>query len=66
LTLAKEPAAGPTGAVACAWKVLVVDDEQEIHTVTRLALDGFEFSGRGLQLISAYSGMEARNILASE
>jgi hypothetical protein len=28
------------------WKVLVVDDEKEIHVVTRLALEDFSFAGR--------------------
>jgi response regulator RpfG family c-di-GMP phosphodiesterase len=45
------------------WKVLVVDDEQEVHSVTRLALDGFTFSGRGLELLSAYSARRARELL---
>jgi hypothetical protein len=25
------------------WKVLVVDDEPEVHTVTRLTMGGFEY-----------------------
>ena len=35
------------------WKVLVVDDEPEIHQVTRLVLGNFRFADRPLQLISA-------------
>lgn len=66
LTLAREPVAGPAGSSTRAWKVLVVDDEQEVHTVTRLALEGFEFAGTELHLISAFSGADARKILASE
>ncbi len=45
------------------WKVLVVDDEDEIHVVTRLALQDFEFASRSLQLISAYSRAEAEAVL---
>jgi signal transduction histidine kinase len=45
------------------WKVLVVDDEEEVHTVTQLALDDFHFDGRRLQLLNAFSGAEARHIL---
>lgn len=45
------------------WKVLVVDDEPEVHAVTRLALHDFVFSNRPLQLISAYSAKEARTLL---
>lgn len=42
------------------WKVLLVDDDEQMHQVTRLALSGFEFDNRKLELISAYSGAEAR------
>ncbi|MBF0358643.1 MAG: DUF3369 domain-containing protein [Magnetococcales bacterium] len=47
------------------WKVLVVDDEPDIHTATALALGGFVFDGRKLDLISAYSAHEAKDLLAS-
>ena len=47
------------------WRVLVVDDDTQVHVVTRLALSGFEFQGRGLELISAYSAKEAREILSN-
>ncbi|GAA4089181.1 DUF3369 domain-containing protein [Zhongshania borealis] len=46
------------------WKILLVDDEKVVHSVTRLALEGFELAGRGLEFISAYSAKEAREILA--
>jgi len=41
------------------WKVLVVDDEEQVHSVTRLVLKDFSFDGRGLELLHAYSGSEA-------
>ncbi len=44
------------------WKVLVVDDEKEVHVVTRLALDDFSFAGRGLEFLNAYTGAEAKKI----
>ncbi|WP_165669861.1 DUF3369 domain-containing protein [Metapseudomonas otitidis] len=44
------------------WCVLVVDDDAEVHAVTRLALSGFEFQGRPLELLSAYSATQAREI----
>lgn len=54
----------PTGAAASAepWKVLVVDDDPEVHAVTRLALGDFEMDGRPLQLLIAMSGAEAREV----
>ncbi|MGK7906217.1 MAG: diguanylate cyclase [Synechococcus sp.] len=47
------------------WKVLVVDDEEQVHSVTQLALKNFEFEGRSVELISAYSEAEAKEILAN-
>ncbi len=41
------------------WKLLVVDDEVEIHSVTKMALEGLDFDNKGLEFISAYSGYEA-------
>lgn len=55
-------AADPVQAEAPAtrsWKLLIVDDEREVHGVTQLALDGFEFHGRPLTFLHAYSGEEA-------
>ncbi|MBV1933199.1 MAG: DUF3369 domain-containing protein [Parvibaculaceae bacterium] len=53
----------PTVAQKAPWKVLVVDDEPEVHAVTRLALHDFVFSSRPLQLISGYSAKDARVLL---
>lgn len=48
------------------WKVLIVDDEEDIHSVTRLALKNFIFKDKGLVFLNAYSGKEAREILSKE
>jgi diguanylate cyclase (GGDEF)-like protein len=45
------------------WKILVVDDERQVHEVTRLALKNFKFEDKPLEIISAYSGQEAQVIL---
>jgi response regulator RpfG family c-di-GMP phosphodiesterase len=42
------------------WTVLLVDDDAQMHQVTRLALSGFTFEGRKLNLISAHSAQEAK------
>lgn len=47
------------------WKILIVDDDQDVHDITRLALKRFEFEGRGLTLDSAYSAAEAREKLSA-
>lgn len=57
------PEAGPDGAP---WTILVVDDEEEIHRVTHLAIGREKFDGRPLQILSAYSAAEACEVLARE
>lgn len=45
------------------WKILICDDDRSVHAVTKLALDGFQFSGKNLEIISAYSAAEGIKIL---
>ncbi|MEO5377935.1 MAG: EAL domain-containing protein [Magnetococcus sp. DMHC-6] len=44
---------------AKSWKVLVVDDDEDIHNLTRVVLRGFTFEGSPLTLLNGYSGEEA-------
>jgi signal transduction histidine kinase/DNA-binding response OmpR family regulator len=48
------------------WKVLIVDDESDVHIMTHFALENFQFAGKSLQLFQAMSASEARNILVAE
>jgi len=48
------------------WKILVVDDEPEVHAVTKFVLDKFEWEGRRLQFFDALSASEAKEILNKE
>ncbi len=45
------------------WKILIVDDEEDIHHVTRIALKGFTFRGIPVVFYDAYSAAEAEKIL---
>ena len=45
------------------WNILIVDDDEEIHTVTKLALNDLIVLGRKLQFHHAYSGDEAIRFL---
>jgi len=45
------------------WKILIVDDEKIIHTVTELVLREFRFEQRGLMILSAYGELQARQLL---
>ena len=42
------------------WKMLIVDDEEQIHVVTKMVLSNFSFRDRGLEFVSAYSAAQAR------
>jgi response regulator RpfG family c-di-GMP phosphodiesterase len=48
------------------WKVLLVDDEPDIHDITKLTLSRFRLDGRPLTFLHAYSGDEAKEVLARE
>ncbi len=63
---APEPAiaAEPGGSAESAWKVLLVDDEKDIHAVLNLALRDMRVEGKPLQLLDAHSAAEAKQILA--
>ncbi len=44
-------------------KIIIADDEQEVHAVTRLVLKDFLYQGKKLEFLSAYSGAEAKQLL---
>lgn len=48
-----------------AWKVMVVDDEEDIHSVTRIALKSFSYKDRGIEFIHAHSARESKPLLRS-
>lgn len=53
----------PDAAPQEKWKILVVDDEEDVHTVTRMVLEDFEFRDKVLEFFHAYSGEEAIELL---
>lgn len=56
-SVAAQPATGTL------WKILIVDDEADVHSVTTYMIKDMEYLGRKLQFFHAYSGREAREIL---
>jgi CheY-like chemotaxis protein len=48
------------------WRVLIVDDDVDVHVVTKFSLSNACFLGRRLSFLHAYSGEEALNILRTE
>lgn len=45
------------------WKILVVDDERDIRTLTRISLRDFTFANHSLEFIEAGSAAEAMRLL---
>ncbi|MCX7923068.1 MAG: DUF3369 domain-containing protein [Clostridia bacterium] len=45
------------------WKMIIVDDDIEVHHITKLVLRDFEFEGKHLSFLSAYSGAEAIQLI---
>ena len=45
------------------WRILIVDDDVDVHVVTKFALSSTNFQGRRLSFLHAYSGKEALGIL---
>ncbi|HZP66888.1 MAG TPA: DUF3369 domain-containing protein [Rudaea sp.] len=45
------------------WNVLIVDDEPEVHAVTKLALRNFRFADRQLRFLTAHNAAEAERVL---
>ncbi len=48
------------------WRILIVDDDADVHLATEFALQDAEIQGRGLQFLNAFSAAEAREIMARE
>ncbi|MCW2238007.1 response regulator [Azospirillum canadense] len=46
------------------WPILVVDDEQDVHSMTSLLLADVQFQDRRLSLLGAMTAAEARSILS--
>jgi response regulator RpfG family c-di-GMP phosphodiesterase len=45
------------------YKLIIADDDKEVHMITEMALQSFEFEGRSLKIIHAYSGKETLKIM---
>ncbi len=45
------------------WKILIVDDDEEIHAMTKMVIGDYSFEDRPFLMYSAYSRLEAIEIL---
>lgn len=56
--------ATPKGAASPQpWRILIVDDDRDVHLTTRFVLQRFIFAGRPLEWLDAYTGQQGFEIL---
>jgi diguanylate cyclase len=48
------------------WRVMIVDDDTDVHSATTFALNNLEMQHRPLEFVHAYSALEARKLLAQQ
>ncbi|MBU2924368.1 DUF3369 domain-containing protein [Colwellia sp. 4_MG-2023] len=48
------------------WRILVVDDDDSVHQVTKLVLNEIEIENRQLEIVSVYSMEEAKETLLAD
>ncbi|GHV07282.1 hypothetical protein AGMMS50229_13780 [Campylobacterota bacterium] len=46
------------------WKILVVDEDPDVHSVAKMVLTHVSFDGRALELMSAFNAIEAKQLVA--
>ena len=46
-----------------AWKMLIVDDEADVHQMTRVVLENFTYEDKPLEILNAYSAEQAKQLL---
>ena len=60
------PAAVPGAALPEPWRILIVDDDPDVHESTAYGLRGLEIEGRGLLLLHAHTAAQALDTLRHE
>lgn len=46
------------------WKILIIDDEESIHAMTKLVIGNLKFEGKSIEFYSAYSGLEGKKMIS--
>ena len=45
------------------WKIMIIDDDHEVHSITKLVLSDFSYNNVAIEFIDAYSSNEAKELL---
>jgi len=46
-----------------AWKIVIADDESDVHTLTKTVLKNYVYKDQGIEFISTYSGEETIEVV---
>lgn len=52
-----------TELIQAPWKVLIVDDDRDVHMLTRMVFRRVEFEDRHIEFLSAYCSQDCRDML---
>jgi len=66
VSFAAEEPAPQARQTSPSWKLLIVDDDVEVHEATRFALHDAPIADRPLRLLHAYSAQQAAALIAAE
>lgn len=58
--------AHPSPTEISTWKIIIVDDEPDVHRATELALKNLQFENKSLSFISAFSAAEGKHVIQSQ
>jgi response regulator RpfG family c-di-GMP phosphodiesterase len=60
----EETPAAASASAGPPWRILIADDDNEVHKISSTVLRDLVFDGRPLQLLSAHSGAAALDLMA--
>jgi len=64
--LEEHPAAPDTSGARNVWRVMIIDDDEDVHSTTTFALGNLDMQHRPLEFVHAYSASQAREMLEHE
>src|ERR1700752_1353908 len=64
--LEEQAAPAETTGVRKVWRVMIIDDDEDVHSTTTFALGNLDMQHRPLEFVHAYSAGQARELLAQE
>jgi diguanylate cyclase (GGDEF)-like protein len=64
--LEEQAVAGAGSGGNAVWRVMIVDDDEDVHSTTTFALGNLDMQHRPLEFIHAYSAAQAREMLRDE